>query len=202
MAPYHHGDLRNALVRAAADLAEASGPDAVTVRAVARAVGVTPTAAYRHFASQAELFRAVKHEAMERMTQTMLSLATEPASDADPVTVALDRVVAAGRGYIEFARSQPGLFRTAFCRTEYQNTLADAPPYTLAIRVLDDLVELGWLDPARQEEVATAAWATVHGLSMLLLDVCTYWTDSEREQVITSTLDFAVRGLGGGQTGR
>src|SRR4051794_6031513 len=84
-ATYHHGDLRNALVSAAADLAERGGPDAVTVRAAARAAGVTPTAAYRHFAGHAELLDAAKHEALERMAVMILEVLGEPPADSDPV---------------------------------------------------------------------------------------------------------------------
>src|SRR5690242_15991484 len=73
-ATYHHGDLRNALIGAAADLAERGGPDAVTIRAAAREVGVTPTAAYRHFAGQADLVDAAKAEALQRMATTILEI--------------------------------------------------------------------------------------------------------------------------------
>jgi AcrR family transcriptional regulator len=57
---YHHGDLRNALVAAAAELAAKGGPQSVTIRAAAREVGVTPTAAYRHFAGHEDLLNAAK----------------------------------------------------------------------------------------------------------------------------------------------
>jgi hypothetical protein len=50
---YHHGDLYNALVEAAVDLARSGGPEAVVLRKVARRVSVSVTSAYRHFASQA-----------------------------------------------------------------------------------------------------------------------------------------------------
>jgi AcrR family transcriptional regulator len=212
--PYHHGDLRNALVRAAADLAESGGPEAVTIRAAARQVGVTPTATYRHFASQSELLHAAKHEALDRMTATILALLTEPDPEADPVTVVLDRLVAAGRGYVQFAMAQPGLFRTAFCRggggegdegdeMDPAEALAAAPPYAFLSQVLDDLVEVGWLDPSHREGAEMAAWSTVHGLSMLMLDgPCADMPADEREQLIRSTLALVVRGLAGGPASR
>jgi len=57
---YHHGDLRNALGEAAAQLAKEGGPESVTVRAAARLVGVTPTAAYRHCTGHSELVAQAK----------------------------------------------------------------------------------------------------------------------------------------------
>jgi AcrR family transcriptional regulator len=202
---YHHGDLRNALVRAAADLAERGGPDAVTIRAAAREVGVTPTAAYRHFGGQAELLDAAKGDALERMSQVILDVLGEPPPHATPVAAALHRMRAAGRGYVRFALAEPGLFRTAFCTSEHDDlthadeTLGDSPPYAFLRETLDELVRVGWLDPALRPNAETAAWATVHGLSLLLLDgPYSALTEDERERIVEATLDMVVRGLAGG----
>ena len=202
---YHHGDLRNALVRAAAELAERGGPDAVTIRAAAREVGVTPTAAYRHFAGQAELVDAAKQEALERMAEMSLAVLGEPPADSDPLEAALHRMRAGGRGYVRFALAQPGLFRTAFCRSEHDDlrdageALAAAPPYAFLSEALDALVEAGWLDPALRQRAETPAWAAVHGLSLLLLDG-PYRTlpQDEQERLVDATLEMVLRGLAGG----
>jgi AcrR family transcriptional regulator len=85
---YHHGDLRNALVDAASKLAERGGPDAVTIRAAAREVGVTPTAAYRHFSGHEGLLEAAKYASLRRMTKAMrrrLAAVPDGGSDADPI---------------------------------------------------------------------------------------------------------------------
>lgn len=208
-ATYHHGDLRNALVRAAADLAEKGGPDAITIRAAAREVGVTPTAAYRHFAGHPELIEAAKGEALVRMATTILEVLGEPPEDASPVEVALHRMRAGGRGYIRFALSQPGLFRTAFCATDHvdlrdaSHQLADAPPYAYLSAALDELVTVGWLDPGLRPHAETAAWATVHGLSLLLLDgPYRAFSDAEKQTIIEATLDSVLRGLASGPQAR
>src|SRR4051812_4340524 len=113
-ATYHHGDLRNALVDAAADLAERGGPDAVTIRAAAggggpagvptraaaRGAGVPPPAAYRHFAGHAELLDAAKGEALERMATMILEALGDPPEGGDAVDAALHRMRAGGRGYV------------------------------------------------------------------------------------------------------
>ncbi|MBC7279069.1 TetR/AcrR family transcriptional regulator [Nocardioides sp.] len=206
--PYHHGDLRNALVDAAATLAEEGGPDAVTIRAAARAVGVTPTATYRHFANQADLLHAAKHEAMDRLAGTILDLLASEKPAPHPAEAAVQRLAAAGRGYIRFALAQPGLFRTAFLRphsgdahpsTEISAILAEAPPYAFLTTVLDDLRAAGWLAPELRPDAETAAWAAVHGLAVLLVDGpygdC---PDTERDRLINATLGMVVRGLSGG----
>src|SRR6187431_3001491 len=71
-APYHHGDLRNALVGQATDLARSGGPDAVVLREAARRVGVSPSAAYRHFPSLEALMAAVSSRAREALGTAML----------------------------------------------------------------------------------------------------------------------------------
>lgn len=206
--PYHHGDLRNALVEAAATLAEEGGPDAVTIRAAARAVGVTPTATYRHFANQADLLDAAKHEAMDRLAATILDLLAAEKPAPHPAEAAVQRLAAAGRGYVHFALAQPGLFRTACLRPhtgdehppeEISAILADTPPYAFLTTALDDLVESGWLAPELRPNAETAAWSTVHGLAVLLIDgpYCVF-PDAERDRLINATLGMVVRGLAGG----
>ena len=64
---YHHGDLANALTAAATELARDGGPEAVVLREAARKVGVSATAAYRHFAGHGDLIHAVKELAQERL---------------------------------------------------------------------------------------------------------------------------------------
>lgn len=69
--PYHHGNLAQALVDAGLEMAADGGPDAVVLREVARRVGVSPTAAYRHFAGQAALMDAITEAAMGRLAEFM-----------------------------------------------------------------------------------------------------------------------------------
>lgn len=203
---YHHGDLRNALVAAAAGLAERGGPDAVTIRAAAREVGVTPTATYRHFGSQVDLLEAAKELALDGMSQTVTGYLAEIPDEGDPVEIAVRRFEASGRGYIRFALEQPGLFRTAFCRTpvtEDGPQLSKAGPYALLTALLDELVEVGHLAPERRPAAEAAAWSTVHGLSMLLIDGPLQGLSPDaREDVIDRTVAMVSRGLAGGPRAR
>src|SRR3984885_11964080 len=64
---FRHGDLRNALVAAGLEMARAGGPGAVVLREATRQAGVSPNAAYRHFAGQAELLDAVRSACLSRV---------------------------------------------------------------------------------------------------------------------------------------
>ncbi|TNM47178.1 TetR/AcrR family transcriptional regulator [Nocardioides albidus] len=204
---YHHGDLRNALARAAAELAATGGPDAVTIRGAAREVGVTPTAAYRHFENQAELLEAARTLAMDGMVAAMADYLAQVPADSDPVTRAVERLRSTGRGYIRFAIQEPGVFRTCFTGglripddgANGGSGMGDPAPYLLLGEMLDELVAVGYLAPEDRPDGEAAPWAAVHGLAMLLIDgPLSELGEAERESAIARTLDLVIRGLATG----
>ncbi|HJU98277.1 MAG TPA: TetR-like C-terminal domain-containing protein [Jiangellaceae bacterium] len=195
---YHHGDLRNALISAGAKLAEKGGPTAVGVRAAARAVGVTPTAAYRHFANAEALQGAVKDRAFDALAQSMRSelASLEPTGEA--AKDALRRLYAIGSAYLKVALAEPGLFRTAF--GEERGDVATAretdASFLILTRGLDDLVTAGYLPAERRPLAEFAAWSAVHGLARLILDgPLADLTADARHAVLERTLDMVARGL-------
>jgi AcrR family transcriptional regulator len=116
---YHHGNLREALVVAAVEAARASGPDGVALRELARTVGVSHSAAYRHFSHRDELVAEVAARAMGELVAAMekrLDLVEQAGAvdPVDPVLRARRRLIAIGEGYVAFALAEPGLFRSAF----------------------------------------------------------------------------------------
>ena len=228
---YHHGDLRNALLEAAIDLARDAGPEAVVLRAAARRVGVSPTAAYRHFAGQAELLYAVKErgqdllaDSMEAAVRAVQSPSSDSGSgsgpDSSPASGAAsvdgtgryeleERVRALGRGYLAFARSEPGFYRTAFCHQALPGQRGPEPPefppasdggtfrsFQLVVEVLDSLVAHGVMPPQRRPGAEISAWATVHGLAMLIIDgPLSGLTTEETDAVVEHTLSVVIAGL-------
>jgi AcrR family transcriptional regulator len=203
-APYHHGDLRNALIRASAELASEGGPPAVTIRAAARAVGVTPTAAYRHFGGHDDLLSAAKAAAQAALAHAMKHYLDRLPPRDDPVQGALERLIAVGRGYVRFATSEPGLFRTAFCTTPVTEAAQSGPtaepgsPFGTLVEVLDELVRVGYLDPAHRPTAEITAWATVHGLSSLLVDGPLQSDEATRSTYVDRAIDLVARGLATG----
>ena len=103
--PYHHGNLRQELVRAALALFVERGALDFTFRELARAVGVTHNAPYRHFGSRAELFAALRDEGLARLA------AYERRALARAGGSARARVRALGVAYVRFALREPALFK-------------------------------------------------------------------------------------------
>jgi AcrR family transcriptional regulator len=203
---YHHGDLRNALLTTATELARHDGPQAVTLREAARRNGVSPSAAYRHFADQHALVAAVA-------TSVLLDLAARMRADVDAVGPApaegpealamhlLDRFRAVGLAYVTFALAWPGLFRTAYAPgvvlpEAHDPTLPDHPQRVLG-EVLDELVGLGLLGPEQRVHGEVAAWAGVHGIAVLLLDGVLGETPGDPQPLVDAVLDMIGIGLCG-----
>ncbi|TDU02640.1 TetR family transcriptional regulator [Streptomyces sp. 846.5] len=223
---YHHGDLRNALSAAAAELAREGGPEAVVLREAARRVGVSPTAAYRHFENHADLLTAVKHEALadladalaaavaeaDRTAPTAVGSADSPAAVRAEQQRARARLSAIGHGYVDFALAAPGLFRTAFCRSEITAHAMAEPEtgtepfdlgtqraYRTLVDVLDSMLAAGLITPARRPGAETTAWAIVHGLATLLLDgPIRGLPDRDRRQMVDVAVATLAHGLAAG----
>jgi AcrR family transcriptional regulator len=204
--PYHHGNLRAALVEAGLTLARSGGPEAVLLRAVSRDAGVSHNAAYRHFADHDQLLAAVSERCMRELADLMRERMTQVRT-RDRVRRAWDRLNAIGRAYVEFATTEPGWFRTAFAIHGSPDQAASPPtadegelgPYELLGACLDELVAVGALPAERRPGAEYAAWSTVHGLSTLLLEgplrTVRAADPSEAERAVTIALDVVRRGL-------
>ncbi|MBE0008564.1 MULTISPECIES: TetR/AcrR family transcriptional regulator [unclassified Arthrobacter] len=177
---YRHGDLRRALIDAGTGLAREGGPDAVVLREVTRRAGVTPNAAYRHFTDKGALLWAVSLAAQSRLAAAMedeLSAIDDGARQDDAV-MARARLRAVGAGYLRFAQTEPGLFRTAFANHVDLRDAATGDsagphgrtPFQLLSDALDALVDAGVLPADRRAGAEFVAWSSVHGLAMLVID--------------------------------
>lgn len=206
---YHHGNLREALVQAGLELARTGGPNAVLLRAVSRQAGVSHNAAYRHFANHEDLLAAVAERSMAQLGLLMIERSTRVTA-GDPVRRAQRRLEAIGRAYIDFARTEPGWFRTAFSSARphpggpgRQPAPADGTdpehttnPYLILGARLDELVDVGALTPQRRRGAEYAAWSAVHGLSSLLLDgPLRDLPEPQVEDAITTVQAVIFRGL-------
>jgi AcrR family transcriptional regulator len=197
---YHHGNLRQALLEHGVELARAGGPDAVILRDVQRLAGVSNSAAYRHYADRHALLAAVQNYGMGRLGDSMLETLAEVPDHGSRAARALARFRATGRAYIEFALTEPGLFRTAFApggpHPADETVESDRHPFQILSRCIDDLVATGVLSPDRRDGLDEGAWAAVHGLSTLFIDGPLRAADAERKAQLTDRLlDLIAEGV-------
>lgn len=161
--PYHHGDLRRALIDAARRLLESEGPSALSLRAVAREAGVSPAAPYHHFKDKGELLEAVAQEGWELLDQALAKAKAEAPSIRDAMA-------SLGVAYVCFASDNPALYRIMYDTARDKEALPEnvqEDKDSAYCKVRDTLVEAG-ADPAATVdlELATvAAWCAAHGLA-------------------------------------
>ena len=165
--PYHHGHLKQALVDAAETLLVEQGIDKLSLRAVARCIGVSQTAPYAHFADRQALLAAVAARGFECLTGCLREAERNKAADL-PLTQRL------ARAYVAFALEHPMRFRLMFgaalgstgdAALQAARAASYVPIREAVARRAEDAGAGPWADDA-----SLAAWALVHGLATLILD--------------------------------
>ena len=201
--PYHHGNLRDALVEAAVDVVREGGPEALSLRELARRVGVSHAAAYRHFADREALVDEVASRALAGLV-ARIHRRLDGVDEADPVTAARRRLVETGVGYVEFALAESGLFRLLFTAyPEPPDGASDAgeDPYGMLNAALDDLVTVGFLDADLRAGADVTCWSAVHGFAVLSVEGPLRGLSAEERSTTLSGLLLSVdRALGAGGT--
>jgi len=158
---YHHGDLRDALVQAAFDEAELGGPEAVNISALAKKLGVSQPAPYRHFADRDALLAAITAEAFRQF-----SAALRESIGRSSKRSRLSRLAHAA---LQFGLRRNGIYRLMFASRSMANAPEGSELRIAAIETFDLVLEaLG--PPAKgylRERHALSIWTAVHGAVML-----------------------------------
>ncbi|MGE3652148.1 MAG: TetR/AcrR family transcriptional regulator [Reyranellaceae bacterium] len=159
---YHHGDLRAALLREAGRVLASAGPEALSLRELARALGVSHNAPYKHFANRDALLAALATEGFRELTAD----GQEAAANAAPGETRRARALA----YIRFALHRPAVFKLMFSRDVSGRAHAELGEaartgfFALRQAVAGDATDRA------ANDTALAAWAFVHGIAHLLVD--------------------------------
>jgi AcrR family transcriptional regulator len=165
---YHHGDLREALVEQAIASLNAVGVEHLSLRAVAAAVGVSPSAAYHHFADKDSLIDAVKDRGFEQLDSYIeKSISSERAHASD--TVMARRIMTTGAiAYINFAVDYPHWFSIMFSGAKDSSR---TPHMESSLAHLRDLFMSTRGISAEDEELTEEVlMASIHGIAALVAD--------------------------------
>jgi AcrR family transcriptional regulator len=169
-APYHHGALREAMLAAAERILERDGIAGLTLRAAARAAGVSHAAPKNHFGDIRGLLSELAAVGFARFGAALVADIRE---DAAPEA----RLAAIGRGYVAFARQNPGLFLLMFRSERLDFTrpslrAAGEAAFGVLARAVGAQQPAHSNAPLTLAQAAdiTAAWSLVHGFAMLMLD--------------------------------
>ena len=165
---YHHGDLKTALVEAAASIVRTKGLDALTLREVARRTGVSAAAPYRHFPDRRALVAAVAERGFVRLGEAMIAGMQSAGGRGGFKQVAL--------AYVEFGLANPAEYRVMFgpemADTRDFPSLRETGRGVLGgvAETVSQLQNAGLIGPGDPWLMASALWSTLHGLVMLTLD--------------------------------
>lgn len=165
--PYHHGDLRQALIDAGLSVLRSEGLGALTLRRAAREADVSPSAPYRHFNDKQALLAAISERGFRKLRALLEEARARSPGDLD----------ASGQAYLAFALAEPETYRlmftqNVFCEGEVPESLSEAGDQAFA-SLRDTIAEgmgNGRIAAGDGDALALAAWALVHGVSMLLID--------------------------------
>jgi AcrR family transcriptional regulator len=195
---YHHGDLRRSLLDGARALIAAHGAEGFTLREVARRIGVTHAAAYRHFADRRALVAAVAEEGFRRLQARL-----ERARDATPPS--LERRLRALLGaYLRFCWQEPSLCAAMFgprlSRDGEFPTLEAAVSGALGLIVetIEQLAPPGALRASRPRDLAIALWTFVHGFATLSHDKAAYRSAAAAAAAFDRAVTPTLVGMFGG----
>ncbi len=157
---YHHGDLRDAVLAAAAEVIARDGAEQLSLRSVATELGVSHTAPRHHFGSREGVFTALATQGFQGLAEAIDAASAAGGSFAD-----------VGAAYVEFAVGHPGhfavMFRPDLVDGDDPSLVAASARTSLQLR--SGVSALTGLNPAAVAVAATAAWSLVHGLATLLL---------------------------------
>jgi|TARA_B110000196_G_scaffold177806_2_gene152459 AcrR family transcriptional regulator len=181
---YHHGDLKASLIEAANIMLLRDGADALSLRAIAAEVGVSHMAPYAHFKNKKELIQSIAEAGFVHMAEIMESVALE--LKAKKALSPRELVLAYGASYLEFATSNPQLYRlmlgqveTTGRKSKKDTQAADAKkeavsPFIESSKkpfiLLCDAFALQGDTEERVKSQALGAWSMVHGMAALIIE--------------------------------
>ena len=164
---YHHGNLAESLLDAVDEIATKFGLEAVSLRACAKLVGVSPSSAFRHYADKRALLTAFATRALQQLSAKMAEASKQAQEEGD------DAFFAVGLSYIDFALTKPAFFR-AMWREETIYSSDEA--YVAATDQLSRHLQSGFADTIEDKDPESfssqelLAWSSVHGLAHLFVE--------------------------------
>jgi AcrR family transcriptional regulator len=164
--PYHHGNLREALLRAGEHALEAGGAQNLSLRELAREVGVSHAAPRRHFADKQALLDALAHAGFEQLGAMLAGALDDAGPDFDA------RLLNLARAYVGYATAHPALIELMFASKHKAGaptelTEAGERAFAPALAAVADGQAAGVVVPGEPERVAIIAFAALQGLVAL-----------------------------------
>jgi AcrR family transcriptional regulator len=167
---YHHGDLKNALIKAGVEILAKDGVSGLSLRKVASKAGVSHSAPYSHFVDKQALIAAISTEGFRQLYKQANAVAEEYKTKPSK------QLVEVGWAYVQFALDDRDRFKVMFSgilekEKEYPEFVAESQRnFELVKMIVEANQAAGVLRSGPSDLVALSAWGIIHGFIMLLLE--------------------------------
>lgn len=167
---YHHGNLRAELLDTAVEQLRTAGTESLSLRAMARAIGVSQTAPYRHFTDKDELLAALATRGYQSLLEALQEAGRSAGESSE------EQLFAFARAYVDYAAENPELFKLMFGPSlqplDKYPELRDASRETLSLvqKILHRGIQKGDFKEQDITYLANSGWAGIHGLATLRVD--------------------------------
>jgi len=167
---YHHGDLKNALIKAGVDILAKDGVSGLSLRKVASKAGVSHSAPYSHFPDKQALIAAISTEGFRQLYERVNAVAEEYKTKPSILLVEV------AWAYVQFAMDDRDRFKVMFSgilekEREYPEFVAEAQRNFQLVKMIVEANQIaGMLRSGPSDLVALSAWGIIHGFIMLLLE--------------------------------
>jgi len=167
---YHHGDLKNALIKAGVEILAEEGIGGLSLRKVAKQAGVSHAAPYSHFSDKQALIAAISTEGFKQLYSQIESVIEE--HQGNPETLLIETAWA----YVQFAQHAPDRFKLMFSSVlekekEYAEFVEISQEnFSQLVKIIEICQQAGILKSGASDVVAVGIWSTVHGFTSLLLE--------------------------------
>ena len=188
---YHHGNLRAVLLERAWNVVDAEGVDALSLRQLARDIGVSHGASSRHFRDKRTLLDALAVEGFDRLNGAVADAAGTAGSFSE-------RLSATGHAYVRFAVAHPSILRVMYAAKHHPDAsaaLVNASHLSMAtlVTLIADAQAADEVRPGSPERDALVAFAAVHGVATLATD--DLLNDVPWQDAADAVIEFVWRGL-------
>lgn len=190
---YHHGDLRNAIIQEATARARQSGEKAIILREIAPQIGVSATAAYRHFANRQQLVEEVSAQGFAEMGERVIVPGVPGVRD-DPALAAYVDLRNAAVGIVEFSVAEPSWARMMIENLRSSEIVAERAGVVRAFMqaIVDRGIDAGSFRPGIRLESERAFWVAVDGLSSHAMFGVHQMDSDEDGRTIARTIDLCM----------
>lgn len=184
---YHHGDLRAELLEQAVKLVEVQGTDALSMRKLGDAIGVSRSAIYHHFTNKNDLLSAMAEQGFLNFKDQVDAILNQPISE-------IEKLRGYTNSYLHFALDNKAIYDLMFGKAIWANKVSTDQLTKTAYKGFDDHVRLvsHWqksgLISANEDtlRLAQVSWATLHGISRLFIDGV--YVDSQHIDELSNTI--------------